>query len=138
MSSTTPDGKKAGESNNEKSLLAALDQGNKTEAKEHARELWYERDTHSVECDGSTIVVDKEGFRAYFSVIVDKDGAFPSSVGEATFEIHDQRGYYLLEEIEVEPGSRNLVDQMNEALQGVIDARKERRDRRREFRRSVL
>lgn len=121
----------------EKSLLAALDQGNNADAKEHARELWYARDTHSVECDGTTIVVDKEGFRAYFSVEIDKHGAFPSHVGEATYEIHDQR-YYLLEEIEVEPESSDLVDQMNEAVQRVIDARKERRDRRREFRRSVL
>lgn len=137
MSNTTTDGEDA-KPKKEDTLLTAIDQGNKKEAKEHARELWYDRDTHSVECDGTTIVVDKEGFRAYFSVIVDKDGVFPSCVGEATYEIHDQRGYYLLEEIEVEPGSRNLVDQMNEAVQGVIDTRKERRDRRREFRRSVL
>ena len=110
-------------------------------ARERAAELWADRGVTHVEADGAgdgdSVEVGKDGFLATFSVSVDHRGVGVSPVGYATFEVHDDRGYFILEDIEVEADGA-LLAEMDEAVQGVVDAHREHRARDREFRNAVL
>lgn len=117
------------------------DEHNLEQAREVASNLWTDSDVTRVEAngagDGDVVEAYKECFKGTFQVSVDHYGISVSDIGYATFEIHDERGYYLLEEIEVEAGIK-LHDRLNDAACGVVEQHKEQRAREREYRSMVL
>lgn len=126
----------------EEQVRNRLDDGREDDARDLAASLWDEREVTDVEVadsgDGGTVEVSKEGFLGHFSVTVDRDGI--PRVGETgivTYERHDERGYHLLEDVEV-MASAKVRDEMNAALDAVKEQHNERRERRKEYRNMVL
>jgi hypothetical protein len=126
----------------EAELCAALDDEDPETAVERTKKLWQDRDVTDVEVldggDGGTVEVHKGGFSAMFSVTHDpRSGSRASEKGWATYERHDEQGYYLLEDVEVY-ADLDVETRMNEALEAVVEAHNERRRARREYYRNAL
>ena len=127
----------------EEQLRTALDNEREDDARDLAADLWDEQGVTDVEVvdsgDGGTIEVSKDGFLAHFSVAVDRRDGIPraAEMGAAIYERHDERGYNLLEDVEVMAGAE-VLDEMNAALDGVREQHKERRARRKEYRNMAL
>ena len=127
----------------EEQLRNALDDEREDDARDLAASLWNEREVTTVEVvdsgDGGTVELSKEGFLGFFSVAVDRQDGISraTEMGTVVYERHDERGYCLLEDVEVMASSEAL-DEMNAALDGVREQHKERRARRKEFRNMAL